>query len=147
LPFHDDILQWIFLLAAGGEMEEMESGEHDSIIEINFLLGAQAGKIMVIEKPGIFSIGRDPSCYLTIDETDVSRFHGRLRWDGAIMTIEDLRSKNGIFLNGKRIVCYKVESGDTIDMGSCTFQIIKKEKSLYSNYYLQNVGYAENQLH
>jgi hypothetical protein len=128
-------------------MEAMERGEQGSILEILFLLGSQAGKIMMLEKPGIFSIGRDPSCYITIEETDVSRFHGRLRWDGMVITIEDLRSKNGIFLNGKRIVCYKVESGDTVDMGSCTFQVLKKEKSLHRKYQMQNSGYSNNCLH
>jgi pSer/pThr/pTyr-binding forkhead associated (FHA) protein len=105
----------------------MELQSRSDAIEIVFLLGSQTGNVFSIDSPGVYTIGRDPACDIYITENDVSRYHGRLVWDGAVLTIEDLRSRNGIYLNGEKIVCYKVESGDIIDLGSCTFQISRKQ--------------------
>lgn len=105
----------------------METPSRADAIEILFLLGSQTGSVFSIDSPGVYTLGRDPACDIYITETDVSRYHGRLVWDGAILTIEDLRSKNGIYLNGEKIVCYKLESGDIIDLGSCTFQISRRQ--------------------
>jgi DNA-binding winged helix-turn-helix (wHTH) protein len=48
-------------------------------------------------------IGRDPSCDIIINDRQVSRYHTRLerRSDGIL--IEDLGSKNGTYVNGKRL--------------------------------------------
>ena len=49
-------------------------------------------------------IGRDAGCAAVIDQTDVSRYHARIVVSGATASIEDLGSKNGTFLDGKKIV-------------------------------------------
>jgi pSer/pThr/pTyr-binding forkhead associated (FHA) protein len=103
--------------------------DQSNVIEIVFLLGSQKGRVFFLKNPGIFTIGRDPTCEIHILENDVSRFHARLIWDGHVLTIEDLRSKNGVFLNGSRIVCYKLDTDDIVGIGSCTFQISKNECS------------------
>lgn len=48
-------------------------------------------------------VGRDPACAAVIDEADVSRYHARIVIAGDAVTIEDLASKNGTFVNGARI--------------------------------------------
>lgn len=48
-------------------------------------------------------MGRHPDCEVVIDVNSVSRFHAHmLRQDGAYV-IEDLKSRNGTFVNGKKI--------------------------------------------
>ena len=48
-------------------------------------------------------IGRRADCTVTIDHPSVSRVHARLLVSRASTTIEDLRSKNGTFVEGGRI--------------------------------------------
>jgi transcriptional regulator with AAA-type ATPase domain len=50
-----------------------------------------------------FTIGRDPSCQLTIQEGRLSSRHLRLWGEGERFFIEDLKSTNGTFLNGIRV--------------------------------------------
>jgi DNA-binding winged helix-turn-helix (wHTH) protein len=48
-------------------------------------------------------IGRDPECTVRIDRPLISRRHARIRIDGGAATIEDLGSKNGTSVGGKRV--------------------------------------------
>jgi DNA-binding winged helix-turn-helix (wHTH) protein len=48
-------------------------------------------------------IGRGPDVRVRVNAVEVSRHHARLRVGGARLTIEDLRSKNGTFVEGRKI--------------------------------------------
>jgi len=48
-------------------------------------------------------LGRDPDAPVAIDDPTVSRHHARIVIDGARARLEDLGSKNGTFLRGRRI--------------------------------------------
>ena len=48
-------------------------------------------------------LGREPGLDLSFDSTTVSRRHARLRIEGGEATVEDLGSKNGTFVNGRRV--------------------------------------------
>lgn len=51
----------------------------------------------------VITIGRDPSCDVYLNNVKVSRLHARLSKVGAVWQLEDLGSKNGTFVNGKRL--------------------------------------------
>jgi pSer/pThr/pTyr-binding forkhead associated (FHA) protein len=51
----------------------------------------------------IWTIGRSPQCDLVVDELGVSRHHCRLIQAEHGIFLEDLRSRNGTYLNGRRI--------------------------------------------
>ena len=61
-----------------------------------------AGHELTLEE-GSHLIGRRPDCAVVIDLPSVSRVHARLSVMRAAMTIEDLHSKNGTFVDGRRI--------------------------------------------
>jgi DNA-binding winged helix-turn-helix (wHTH) protein len=48
-------------------------------------------------------VGRDPDAALWIDDVSVSRRHASIEVDGGRAMLEDLGSKNGTFLGGKRL--------------------------------------------
>ena len=79
-----------------------KSVETDIVIELSFLSGSQIGEIYLIDSPGAFRFGRDSECEIHLSDPDVSRFHGQFVWDGEVITVEDFRSRNGVFLNGKK---------------------------------------------
>ena len=68
-------------------------------------------------------IGRAPECDITINATGLSRRHARLRptFDG--LAIEDLRSANGTFLNGKRIATATARVGDEVTFDQLRFRV------------------------
>lgn len=100
--------------------------EKDSeVIELSFLSGSREGETQRIDSQGSYRFGRDVECEIQLSDPAVSHFHGQLKWDGKIITVEDFGSTNGVFLNNKKIQCFKVESGDIIKVGTCLFSIKK----------------------
>lgn len=63
-------------------------------------------------------IGRDEGCALRIDTGRVSRRHARILVLGRAARLEDLGSKNGTFLQGRRLVgAADLVEGDEISVG------------------------------
>lgn len=52
---------------------------------------------------GRFSIGRSVLCNIVVDDARVSPYHARVEAAGSTLTIEDLGSANGTFVNGSRL--------------------------------------------
>ncbi len=66
-------------------------------------------------------LGRERGVAVWIDETAVSRHHARIKIGDGIATLEDLGSKNGTYLRGKRLeVAARIGDGDEIQIGSVT---------------------------
>ena len=63
-------------------------------------------------------IGRGREVVLSVDSGRVSREHARIDVGAEAVTIEDLGSKNGTFVNGQRITARtKLNDGDEISVG------------------------------
>ncbi|MGB3340363.1 MAG: GGDEF domain-containing protein [bacterium] len=66
---------------------------------------------------GSYIIGRSDDVDLVVSSKDVSRRHSKVVYDGDDLTIEDLDSTNGTFVNGKRITIENLQTGDEISVG------------------------------
>ncbi len=67
-------------------------------------------------------IGREEDCDLHVPLLAISRKHCRLSCNNQTVKLEDLNSKNGTFLNGKRIKGeVAAKAGDYITIGPLTF--------------------------
>ena len=53
----------------------------------------------------------------------VSRRHARLAWDGRALQVEDLGSKNGTFVNGRRVAQAAAAAGDELAFGPVTLRV------------------------
>jgi predicted component of type VI protein secretion system len=68
---------------------------------------------------GTFVIGRGIDCQLALDDPMVSRRHACLHIDDTGARLEDLGSRNGVFLNGVKVdKIEKLSDGDLIRIGS-----------------------------
>lgn len=68
---------------------------------------------------GEFVIGRSAECQLSLDDPLVSRRHALLTVSDNGVTLEDLGSRNGVFVNGTRLSGQKpLSDGDKITIGS-----------------------------
>jgi predicted component of type VI protein secretion system len=63
-------------------------------------------------------IGRSKECDIQLADPNASRRHAELRQEGSAYWLVDLDSTNGSALNGHRTARGKLESGDTITIGS-----------------------------
>lgn len=69
-------------------------------------------------------IGRQAGCDLRIPSAEVSRRHCLLSYQNGCVTVEDLDSFNGTFLNGARITGRRlVRPGDELEIGPVTFEV------------------------
>jgi DNA-binding winged helix-turn-helix (wHTH) protein len=68
-------------------------------------------------------LGRDPDATAFIDHTSVSRHHARIVIAGDRVTVEDLQSKNGTFLGGKKLDApTPLADGDELKLGSVSLK-------------------------
>jgi DNA-binding winged helix-turn-helix (wHTH) protein len=80
-------------------------------------------KSMLLEGANV--IGRAPDATIQYDVAGVSRHHARIVVSRNVVTIEDLGSKNGTYLQRKRITSAPLSDGDEIRIGNAvlTFRI------------------------
>ena len=68
---------------------------------------------------GQFAVGRNATCQLSLDDPLVSRRHALLAVNDEGVTIEDLQSRNGVLVNGKKITeRVPLQVGDRILIGA-----------------------------
>jgi subtilisin family serine protease len=67
--------------------------------------------------PGIFSIGRSPGNQLVVADALVSSRHAVIRTDEQGCWVEDLGSRNGLYVNGQRVQRHFLQPGDTVTIG------------------------------
>jgi pSer/pThr/pTyr-binding forkhead associated (FHA) protein len=63
-------------------------------------------------------LGRDPALDVCLDSSSVSRRHARVHIADGVAMLEDLGSKNGTFVNGRRIeTAVRLSDRDQIGVG------------------------------
>ena len=77
------------------------------------------------------SIGRDPSNSIQIPSETVSRAHAELcrkpEDQGEVWTVRDLKSKNGVLLNGAPVESAVLTSGDELKLGEAVLTFIERD--------------------
>jgi len=92
--------------------------------------GPHQGDEYIIRKPTTL-IGRNESCDLVIDDSQVSRRHCQVSWDGVYCTLEDLGSTNGTFINGQLLTAaYALHPGDKVQVANVVFQFADPQATL-----------------
>jgi len=67
---------------------------------------------------GVIKLGKVPSAHLRLDDESVSRMHAIIEVNGpGDVSIIDLGSTKGTFVNGQKVNKAKLQSGDTIVVG------------------------------
>lgn len=74
------------------------------------------------------TVGRSPECDICLDSSGISRVHARLRPLDYGVEIEDLKSTNGSFLNGRRVAVGVARIGDEIAFDQVRFRVIEVRK-------------------
>jgi diguanylate cyclase (GGDEF)-like protein len=86
---------------------------------LTVLTGSSTGQMYKV--PKVVAIGRAPSCEVRIDDDGLSRTHARVRVEGEAAWVEDLKSRNGTYVNGTRISgTSELHEGDKVQVGRGT---------------------------
>jgi predicted component of type VI protein secretion system len=87
-------------------------------------LTGDAPKRFVLTKKTV-TVGRGPHCDLQIVTHFVSREHARLTVSGDATLIEDLGSRNGVFVNSVRVDRRQLQQGDLVTIGETQFRFVE----------------------
>jgi hypothetical protein len=97
------------------EAPKLERRPIDSAFILELISGATGNSF---DLTGPTPIGRSPENGLVLDDSTVSTFHARLQPEGGHWFIEDLASRNGTFVNGRRVDGRRrLNAGDEIKLG------------------------------
>ena len=93
-------------------------------MDINLVLCKKNGLRKSFQLPSTVTvIGRREDCDLCIPLMVVSRKHCELNLDQGALTVRDLGSRNGTFLNGQQIDESQINAGDQLQVGPLTFAV------------------------
>jgi adenylate cyclase len=93
--------------------------------------GEKKERIYPIEKLPA-TIGRMPDNDIVLNDTLASRYHAVISMKNRSLFIEDLQSKNGTFVNKKRVVSRELNSGDRITIGQTTLNFDYSRDTIFS---------------
>lgn len=72
-------------------------------------------------------VGRiSPPATILLEGTKVSKKHCLFRLEGAVLKVDDLRSSNGIFVNGKRVESAVLQEKDRLVVGEFILEVTVK---------------------
>lgn len=93
-------------------------------VQIKIIVGPSKGETIRLEEPTVMTLGRDPASDYVLPAPNASRNHAELKWDGQRLIVEDLGSRNGIYVNANRVEesCV-LGSGDVVELGGSVFSV------------------------
>jgi len=95
-------------------------------------MGAVSGNLPFRLEPGEFIIGRTKRAQIVIVDATVSRRHARLVNASGSLTLEDLDSANGTFVNERPVSKCEVRVGDQIRCGRVICAVVASPLSFHA---------------
>ncbi|HET7607589.1 MAG TPA: FHA domain-containing protein [Gammaproteobacteria bacterium] len=112
-------------LANAGRRDGLHEAAADSASTPALIcLTGDAPKRFALTKSTV-TVGRGPHCDLQIVTHFVSREHARLTLSGGATLIEDLGSRNGVFVNSVRVDRRRLQQGDLVTIGETQFRFVE----------------------
>jgi transcriptional regulator with PAS, ATPase and Fis domain len=97
-------------------MVTAESGDGKSNLAIRWVFPDHHREVVVLGAAATV-FGRDPTCPGYLPGRDLSRRHAEISRDGLLYVVQDLGSRNGVFLNGRQVKHAALSSGDVLRLG------------------------------
>ena len=94
-------------------------------IALKFISGKYQGGEFPLKAEKQVVIGRSSELDMVLVEDMVSRKHAKITLAGGKITIEDLGSTNGTFVNGEKVKTSRLKEGDRILVGTSILKLVK----------------------
>jgi len=112
-----------------------QTGETSACLII--LSGQSVGKMFKVDRTK-YVIGRGSDADIRLDDEGVSRHHAQLvQYGPGVVSIRDLNSTNGTYVNGNRIEAHVLSDGDRIQFGSVSILKFSLNDSLEEQFQQQ----------
>jgi len=79
----------------------------------------------ILQPERTYTVGRDQSCDIALDNSRVSKTHLRLAWEDGSWKATDLESTNGTFLNSKLSRVTKINDSKALHLGGVNNVVLK----------------------
>jgi hypothetical protein len=89
--------------------------------------GKRERELQLVER---LVVGRDPACDISLEDSLLSRRHAEFVAAGDVVTVRDLGSRNGIFVNGTRADEHVLAPGDVIQIGPLRVRYVKDRSAI-----------------
>lgn len=93
---------------------------------LKFISGKYQGGEFPLKPEQPLVIGRSSDLDMVLVEDMVSRKHAKISWQAGRLTIEDLGSTNGTFVNGEKVRQAKLKEGDRILIGTSILKLVRQ---------------------
>ena len=97
---------------------------------LSFIAGKDAGREFPLPADLELVIGRESDADLLLIDDQVSRKHAKISTKDGKIVIQDLRSRNGTFVNGQKITTAELKKDDEIVIGSATLKLVAFSETL-----------------
>ncbi len=74
-------------------------------------------------REGTSVVGRDPDCEIILNSETVSRRHAEVDVSDGIVSVRDLGSRNGTYVDGERVSSGTIQIGHRIQFGTFPFEL------------------------
>ncbi len=95
------------------------------VYALKFISGKYQGGEFPLKGDKQLIIGRSSELDIVLVEDMVSRKHAKITLSGGKITIEDLGSTNGTFVNGEKVKTSRLKEGDRILVGTSILKLVK----------------------
>ncbi len=93
---------------------------------LKFISGKYQGGEFPLKNDKQLTIGRSSELDMVLVEDMVSRKHARITLTNGKITIEDLGSTNGTFVNGEKVKTSRLKEGDRILIGTSILKLVRQ---------------------
>ncbi len=98
-----------------------------SKLALRFISGKHKGNEFLLPASGQLYVGRSSEIDLVLMEDMVSRKHAQITVENGTVSIEDLGSTNGTFVNGERISKCEINPGDRVLIGTSIMKLVETD--------------------
>lgn len=102
-----------------GTEDLFDTRKFELVPVLNFVSGPEKGRVIAFKERMV--VGRSRSCSIPISDASCSRQHAAFDFIDNKFYVEDLKSTNGVRVNGTRILnTYEIKEGDRVQLGDLT---------------------------
>jgi len=110
-----------------------EEGRENALWALRFISGKYQGGEFPLRPHREIIIGRSSDLDMVLVEDMVSRKHAKITTDDQVITIQDLGSTNGTFVNGEKVRKAELKDGDRILIGTSIIKMVYVEGDATNN--------------
>jgi len=110
-----------------------EEGRESALWALRFISGKYQGGEFPLRPHREIIIGRSSDLDMVLVEDMVSRKHAKITTDDSVVTIQDLGSTNGTFVNGEKVRKAELKDGDRILIGTSIIKMVYVEGDATNN--------------